>query len=94
MKKLLKNYTCNKNQQNLKKTGTKFQVFSSACAIKNYTPIFSEKDLPLFEEAAPTQPCQVKKPDRKLFQFARKPQMEKLVQKIKTWSASLELNKR
>ena len=35
-----------------------------------------------------------KKPDRKLFLFARKSQMETPVQKIKTCSSSIELNRR
>ena len=45
----------------------------------------------MFERTAPSQPRQVKKPVRKLFSFER---VETPVQKIKSWSALQELNKR
>ena len=51
---------------------------------KNNSPFFFKNGLPTFEKAAPTQPCQVEKPDRKLSLFATKAQLETPVQETET----------
>ena len=67
-----------------RKTGKKFHVFSSACAIKAYSAVFIKNGLPTFEKVAPTQPCQVKLRCQITVFLARDPQMETPVKKTKS----------